>query len=146
MKASRADRFRIFLVNRPFTSFFGMAVDEWFKPLRKHGFAVDAPHMPRAALMTLTSVLTFLIWAYENRKFCLLAAALGTPLVSQAVVNARLVKEEGLWRYLWVVLVHEAVRLALVLYAAFTDEVVWRGRRMRVASDGTVELVGRELR
>jgi hypothetical protein len=38
------------------------------------------------------------------------------------------------------------VRLALVLYAAFTDEVVWRGRRMRVASDGTVELVGRELR
>jgi ceramide glucosyltransferase len=67
---------------------------------------------------------------------CLLAAALGTPLV----------REEGLWRYMWVVLVQEAVRLALVLYAAFTDEVVWRGRRMRVASDGTVELVGRELR
>jgi hypothetical protein len=75
-----------------------------------------------------------------------LAAALGTPLVSQAVVNARFVREEGIWRYLWVVLVQEAVRLALVLYAAFTDEVVWRGRRMRVASDGTVELVGRELR
>jgi hypothetical protein len=67
-------------------------------------------------------------------------------LVSQAVVNARFVREEGIWRYLWVVLVQEAVRLALVLYAAFTDEVVWRGRRMRVASDGTVELVGRELR
>ena len=77
---------------------------------------------------------------------CLLAAALGTPLVSQAVVNARFVKDEGLWRYLWVVLVQEAVRLALVLYAAFTNEVVWRGRRMRVASDGTVELVGRKIR
>jgi ceramide glucosyltransferase len=77
---------------------------------------------------------------------CLLAAALGTPLLSQAVVNARFVREAGLWRYLWVVLVHEAVRVALVLYAAFTDEVVWRGRRMRVDSDGTVELVGRELR
>jgi hypothetical protein len=36
--------------------------------------------------------------------------------------------------------------VALVLYAAFTDEVVWRGRRMRVDSDGTVELVGRKLR
>jgi hypothetical protein len=145
MKASRADRFRIFLANRPFTSFFGMAADEWFKPFRKRGFAVDAPYMPRAALMTLTSVLTFLIWANENRKSCLLAAALGTPLASQAVGNARLVKE-GLWRYLWVVLAQEAVRLALVLYAAFTDEVVWRRRRMRVASDGTVELVGRKLR
>jgi ceramide glucosyltransferase len=75
----------------------------------------------------------------------LMAAALGTRLVSQAVVNAWFVKEEGLWRYLWVVLVQEAVRLALVLYAAFTDEVVWRGRRMRVSPDGTVELVGREV-
>jgi len=146
MKASRADRFRFFLVNRPFTSFFGMAVDEWFKPLRKHGFAVDAPYLPLAALMTLTSVLTPLVWAHENRKSCLLAAAFGTPLVSQAVVNARFVKEEGPWRYLWVVLGYEAVRLALVLYAAFTDEVVWRWRMMRVASDGTVELVGRKLR
>ena len=146
MKASRADRFRIFLANRPFTSFFGMALDEWLKPLRKHDETVLAPYLPLAALMTLTSVLTSLIWAYENRKFCLLAAALGTPLVSQAVVNARFVKEEGLWRYRWVVLAYEAVRLALVLYAAFTDEVVWRGRRVGVASDGTVELVDRELR
>ena len=146
MKASRADRFRIFLANRPFTSFFGMALDEWFKPLRKHGEAVVAPYLPLAALMTLTSLLTSLLWAYENRKSCLLAAAIGTPLVSQAVGNARLVNEEGLWRYLWVVLAHEAVRLAFVIYAAFTDELVWRGRRMQVASDGTVELVGRELR
>ena len=35
----------------------------------KHGFAVDAPYLPRAALMTLTSALTSLIRAYENRKY-----------------------------------------------------------------------------
>jgi omega-hydroxy-beta-dihydromenaquinone-9 sulfotransferase len=69
VKTSWADSFRSFLANRLFTSFFGMAVDEWFKLLRKHGFAVDAPYLPRAALMTLTSVLTSLIGAYENRKY-----------------------------------------------------------------------------
>jgi hypothetical protein len=69
MKTSRSDKIRIFLASRLYTSFFGMGVDEWFKLLRKHGFAVDAPYLPRAALMTLTSVLTSLIGAYENKKY-----------------------------------------------------------------------------
>ena len=83
MKTSRADKIRIFLANRLYTSFYGLAVDEWIKLLRKHGFAVVAPYLPLAALMTLTSVLTPFLWAYENRKSCLLAAALGTPLLRE---------------------------------------------------------------
>ena len=69
MKISRADKIRVFLVNRLYTSFYGMPIDEWIRMLRKHGFAVDAPYLPRAALMTLTSALTSLIRAYENRKY-----------------------------------------------------------------------------
>jgi omega-hydroxy-beta-dihydromenaquinone-9 sulfotransferase len=69
MKTSRSDKIRIFLASRLYTSFFGIGVEEWFKLLRKHGFAVDAPYLPRAALMTLTSVLTSLIGAYENKKY-----------------------------------------------------------------------------
>jgi len=69
MKTSRADKIRLFLVDRLYTSFYGMAADEWIRMLRKHGFAVDAPYLPRAALMTLTSALTSLVAAYENRKY-----------------------------------------------------------------------------
>ena len=69
MKTSRADKIRVFLVNWLYTSFYGMPLEEWIRMLRKHGFAVDAPYLPRAALMTLTSALTSLIRAYENRKF-----------------------------------------------------------------------------
>src|SRR5215212_296737 len=69
MKTYRADKIRIFLVNWLYTSFYGLAADEWIRMLRKHGFAVDAPYLPRAALMTLTSALTSLIGAYENKKY-----------------------------------------------------------------------------
>ena len=69
MKTSRADGVRIFLANRLYTSFFGITFGEWIKLLRKHGFAVDAPYLPRAVLMTLTSAVTSLIGAYENRKY-----------------------------------------------------------------------------
>jgi hypothetical protein len=65
----RADEVRIFLANRLFTSFFGLSVEEWIKLLWKHGFAVDTPYLPRAALMTLTSAVTSLTGAYENRKY-----------------------------------------------------------------------------
>ena len=35
-------------------------------------------------------------------------------MISHAVVNARFVRDRGLWRYLWVVFVQEFVRLPLV--------------------------------
>jgi omega-hydroxy-beta-dihydromenaquinone-9 sulfotransferase len=69
MKTSRADKFRLFLVDRLYTSFYGLSLDEWIRMLRKHGFAVDAPYLPRAALMTLTSAFTSLLRAYENKKY-----------------------------------------------------------------------------
>ena len=69
-----------------------------------------------------------------------LLVALTTALVSAAVVNTVLARNEKLWRFLWVVLVQELFRLPLVLHSLATDEIVWRGRRFRVHSDGTASI------
>jgi ceramide glucosyltransferase len=72
---------------------------------------------------------------------CLLVAALCGPLISIAVVNARFIRDRALWRYLWVVLVQELVRLPLALHSGLTREISWRGRRFRIAPDRTAQLV-----
>ena len=70
-----------------------------------------------------------------------LLVALTTALLSTAAVNTVLARNENLWRFPWVVLVQELFRLPLVLHSLVTDEIVWRGRRFRVHSDGTASLV-----
>jgi omega-hydroxy-beta-dihydromenaquinone-9 sulfotransferase len=70
MKASRAEKIRVLLVNWLFTSIYGLALDEWVRLLWKHRFAIDPPYWPRAAFMTLSSTLTSLLRAYENKKYC----------------------------------------------------------------------------
>jgi ceramide glucosyltransferase len=57
--------------------------------------------------------------------------------VSTATVNIAFARNQKLWRFIWVVPIQELFRLPLVLYSFFTDEIVWRGRRFRVESDGT---------
>src|SRR3954471_1732488 len=68
--------------------------------------------------------------------------ALITAFVSAAAVNAYLAGNETLWRFMWVVLVQELLRLPLVLYSLFKNDVVWRGRRFRVHPDGTASIIG----
>jgi ceramide glucosyltransferase len=68
--------------------------------------------------------------------------ALTTAFVSATAVNAFLARNEKLWRFLWVVLVQELLRLPLVLYSLSKNDVVWRGRRFRVHPDGTASIVG----
>jgi hypothetical protein len=70
-----------------------------------------------------------------------LIAALGGSLISAAIVNAKFVRDRGLWRYLWVVFVQEFVRLPLAVYSGWTSEISWRGRRFRIAPDRTAQLV-----
>jgi ceramide glucosyltransferase len=70
----------------------------------------------------------------------LVLVVLATALVSAATVNIAFAHNEKLWRFLWVVLIQELFRLPLVLYSLFTDEIVWRGRRFRVDSDGTARI------
>jgi ceramide glucosyltransferase len=70
----------------------------------------------------------------------LVLVVLATALVSAATVNIAFAHNEKLWRFIWVVLIQELFRLPLVLYSFFTDEIVWRGRRFHVDSDGTARM------
>jgi ceramide glucosyltransferase len=70
----------------------------------------------------------------------LVLVALTTALLSTAVVNTALTRKEKLLRFMWVVVIQELFRLPLVLHSLFTDEIVWRGRRFRVHSDGTASI------
>src|SRR5215212_8732766 len=69
MNGASAEKARVFLMYRIFTSLYGMALDEYLALLRRHRFAVDAPYLPRAAFMALSCTLTSLIRAYEDRRY-----------------------------------------------------------------------------
>jgi ceramide glucosyltransferase len=70
----------------------------------------------------------------------LVIVVLTTALASTATVNVAFARNEKLWRFIWVVLIQELFRLPLVVYSCLTDEIVWRGRRLRVNSDGTTRI------
>jgi ceramide glucosyltransferase len=70
----------------------------------------------------------------------LVLVVLATALLSTATVNIAFARNEKLWRFIWVVLIQELLRLPLVLHSFLTDEIVWRGRRFRVDSDGTARI------
>jgi ceramide glucosyltransferase len=70
----------------------------------------------------------------------LVLVVVATTLASAAAVNVAFARNGKLWRFLWVVLIQETLRLPLVLYSLFTDEIAWRGRRFRVGPDGTARI------
>ena len=72
----------------------------------------------------------------------LVVVGLTTALFSTVAVNIALARNQKLWRFLWVVVVQELFRLPSVLHSCFTNEIVWRGRRLRVGSDGTASIAG----
>jgi ceramide glucosyltransferase len=65
---------------------------------------------------------------------------LTTAVLSTAAVNVGLAGNGRIWRYMWVVPIQELCRLPLVLYSCVTDEIVWRGRKFRIESDGTTRI------
>jgi ceramide glucosyltransferase len=71
----------------------------------------------------------------------LLAAVLGASVISAAVINARFVRDESFWRYVWVVPVLEFLRLPLLLYSSLSSEILWRGRRLHINADCTTRIV-----
>ena len=66
MKDPWSEKIRLYLVNKMLTAICGLTLDEWLKLLQKHRFAVDPPYLPRAALMTATSLINSAITVYEN--------------------------------------------------------------------------------
>ncbi len=71
----------------------------------------------------------------------LMVAVLATSLVSSAVVNAQVIHNGQLWRFLWLVPFQEALRLPLVAYSWATNTVTWRGRKVHVDRDCSVRML-----
>jgi ceramide glucosyltransferase len=90
------------------------------------------------------SLLYLGIALFENSNVpiavALVLGVLTTALVSTATLNIAFAHNEKLWRFIWVVLIQELFRLPLVLYSVITDEIVWRGTRFRIGSDGTARI------
>lgn len=60
---------------------------------------------------------------------------------SQALVNARLARDKGLWPRLWIALVAELVWLTVFLWSLVSGRVHWAGRRFEVGADGSKSLI-----
>lgn len=71
----------------------------------------------------------------------LVVGVLAASLLSAVVVNAQVVKNAQLWRFMWLVPFHDAVRLPLVVYSWTTNAVTWRGRKVQVRRDCSVRIV-----
>jgi len=78
-----------------------------------------------AAGQPLPLLLTSLVWAARAMLASVLRAAHGVPVTP--------------WRAVTLVLAGELIMLASFPRALFGDEVVWRGRRLRIAPGGRIE-------
>jgi ceramide glucosyltransferase len=75
----------------------------------------------------------------------LVVAVLVIRWVSTAVINLRFAHDKKLWRFMWVVPVLDILRMPLLIHSYLTDEIVWRGRRIRVNRDCTVTNINSNL-
>ncbi len=69
---------------------------------------------------------------------CLVPALALGSVVSAAIVNATFVRDPRAWRFLWVAVLLELLRLPLAVHSGVTSRILWRGRWFRVNRDGTV--------
>jgi hypothetical protein len=69
MNTSLPEHMRVFLVNRIFTSLYGMTLGEWLHLLRRHHFAVDLPFWPRAMFLTGAGLWNSALGAIERTVY-----------------------------------------------------------------------------
>jgi hypothetical protein len=89
MKPRQPETIRLFLASWLWTTLYGIRFAEWLRLLRRQRFAIELPFVPRAALVTLTSLLTSLISRYEAWVY--------GPRIAQATVE-RPIFILGHWR------------------------------------------------
>ena len=68
----------------------------------------------------------------------LITAVLIVDLISTAIINMKFVHDRKMWRFMWVIPILELSSLPLLIHSCLTNEVVWRGRKLRVNSDYTL--------
>jgi ceramide glucosyltransferase len=68
----------------------------------------------------------------------LITAVLVGDLISTSVINMKFLHDRTVWRFIWVVPISRVVALPLLIHSCLTNEVLWRGARLRVNSDCTL--------
>jgi ceramide glucosyltransferase len=66
------------------------------------------------------------------------AASIVAGMISAAIINLMFVQDKKMWRFIWVVPILQLSSLPLLLRSCLTDDVVWRGTRLRVNPDCTI--------
>jgi ceramide glucosyltransferase len=72
----------------------------------------------------------------------LTTAVIAVDVISAVIINTKFVRDRKMWRFIWVVPILELSSLPLLLRSCLTNEVVWRGTRLRVNRDCTVTELG----
>lgn len=95
------------------------------------------PLLTIATALPLSWSILFLITALlRNNHFStglfLVTLVFIFELVSAAALNAMLVRDAKLWRFLWLAGIRELVSVPILIHSTVSDEVLWRGRWWKV--------------
>jgi ceramide glucosyltransferase len=58
-------------------------------------------------------------------------------LASMAVINLKFAHDKWMWAFIWAAPILDLFKAPLLVYSFMTNEIVWRGRKVRVNSDCT---------
>jgi ceramide glucosyltransferase len=151
-KTIRKQGYQIHLLKQPARVFHHYdSFKEWWAHLHRWLVTIRLYWPVHFLLMSLADLalwwgLLYLgISLFQHRNIpigiALVLIVLATSLISTTIVNLRFVHNKKLWRFLWVVLIQELLRLPLILHSCLTNEIVWRGRRFRIDPDCTMRIV-----
>lgn len=147
-RAVHARGYRIEMITQPVTLIhhqgdFGSwwrQMHRWLVTIRRY---IGARYLliPVSGIPVPWATLYLLIALNESnpaRGFALWGGVIFFRLLSFSIVNLYFVKETILWRYVWLLVPLEFLKMALWLGAYLNPRVVWRGIRYRVMADATV--------
>jgi ceramide glucosyltransferase len=120
----------------------------WLVILR-HYFPMASGSLSFIQLPLWWSLLYTVISLYQHERvsigIALITAVLIVSLTSLVIINMKFVQDTKMWRFMWVIPILQLSLLPLLIHSYMTNEVVWRGRRLRVNADCTFTDLGAEI-
>jgi ceramide glucosyltransferase len=130
---------RIFHVRDTFAKAWCHAL-RWLVSIR-HYSPITVYLAALADLPLVWSLLYLTISLLEDGKaktgLLLVGTAVLARLISIAVINVKFVHDKKLWAFIWVAPILDFFKVPLLIYSFMTNEIVWRGRKVRIEPDCT---------
>ena len=97
-----------------------------------------------ADLPLLLSILYLGISLLRNESvfigILLVSAVLILRFALTLAINISFAQDKKLWRFIWVIPLWDFLRAPLLIHSSFSNEIVWRGRRIHINSDCSVAI------